>query len=1068
MRILCDKPSLLKDALYNKFNQDFSVDYSPALDIYTKNSAILQTLKGMYFSSKLDFENDELLEYIKSCAQPAVVSEPTCYTCYNYQDFDDFCKKYIDNETTLRVAYDVETTAAPFLSARYKLAGFSLANSVEYGCYVVLDSIDYTNPDTDKCLERLSEVLKTHRVLVFNAQHEYIATNICVNTDLWRETKELDDAYSFALTLKTESFKADVFKLKLLCHRLLGTDNWASIIDDYISLAMQIGSDVPYVRDEYTESQKEKLSAMYSMLKEYNYSKEDCKDFVEKLQNSYPDWQEQDTLPYNLIPSRMIMRYGCYDSCYLIALFDFFNQWAKELESKLQDAVNKPNIQLAYKECVDAQIMSAILTTNGIFISEKRDEEVRKKAISEAEKYYDKLWEVNSDVTGENILKEYVIHDAKQRAELEKKYLLPNYLLQLIPDGFEFISTTSTFYSFLCKKKTTDLDEWIEQEGLKPANAKKPDEYKLVAKHLKPYSVLGMDEGKTEDDYLNTVLDDYISDMKKRDGTLSKTVFKPMSGPDALFDILTRELNYAKFISRVVLYEYANIPEKDKDTVTNKFFEDNLLYNFDNNIELYVTAAKRVKKTVLNYLEKSYPFKEIYNNLVKDGIHSFSSPIIMYIYNVFTATGCTFEEPKYAGFDFICRLKTCRKYLRINATFVAGSSAGYGVQKYVLNDSINKKYLRICDSPVCDSDKHLLPGPENTSRVAFGSWYAACAETSRWKAQVHNVPAGPFCKRRFVSRYPGGFILANDMSQAEIRELAAVSKCEGMLKVVKDPNIDVHRMTAALAFDVPYDQVTSTQRKQIKTGVFSIVYGRDEQSLAQELFKGDHAAAKRLMDSIFKVYPEIPEYLEAARDNVKKYSYLVTRRGMPIYVNPYTQENKDKGEAACMRMAQNYSIQGGAASFCTGTLVNVQKLLDKYNLKTRIICYIHDSIEVDCPPEEFDTAFVILNTAFNKLATQKYGVPTASDTVLGCSMGEEIDIKRLDKWHYKLEGNAPDIEDCLNQFRLNYDVEVISDELGGIKDISDDVSWVFTARQELRWYDQKQDRAVEFKLTSKN
>lgn len=1067
MRILCDKPSLLKDALYDKFNQDFSVDYSPALDIYTKNSAILQTLKGMYFSSKLDFENDELLEYIKSCAQPAVVNEPTCYTCYNYQDFDDFCKKYIDNETTLRIAYDVETTAAPFLSARYKLAGFSLANNVEYGCYVVLDSIDYTNPDIDKCLERLSEVLRTHRVLVFNAQHEYIATNICVNTDLWRETKELDDAYSFALTLKTESFKADVFKLKLLCHRLLGTDNWASIIDDYISLAMQIGSDVPYVRDEYTESQKEKLSAMYSMLEEYNYTKEDCKDFVEKLQNSYPDWQEQDTLPYNLIPSRMIMRYGCYDSCYLIALFDFFNQWAKELESKLQDAVNKPDIQLAYKECVDAQIMSAILTTNGIFISEERDEEVRKKAIVEAEKYYDKLWEVNSDVTGENILREYVIHDAKQRAELEKKYLLPNYLLQLIPDGFEFISTTPTFYSFLCKKKTTDLDEWIAQEGLKPANVKKPDEYKLVAKHLKPYSVLGMDEGKTEDDYLNIVLDSYISDMKKKDGTLSKTVFKPMSGPDALFDILTRELNYAKFVSRVVLYEYANIPEKDKDAVTNKFLEDNLLYNFDNNIELYVTAAKRVKKTVLNYLEKSYPFKEIYNNLVKDGIHSFSSPIIMYIYNVFTATGCTFEEPKYAGFDFICRLKTCRKYLRINATFVAGSSAGYGVQKYVLNNSINKKYLRVCDSPVCDDDKHLLPGPENTSRVAFGSWYAACAETSRWKAQVHNVPAGPFCKRRFVSRYPGGFILANDMSQAEIRELAAVSKCEGLLKVVKDPNIDVHRMTAALAFDVPYDQVTSTQRKQIKTGVFSIVYGRDEQSLAQELFKGDHAAAKRLMDSIFKVYPEIPEYLEAARDNVKKYSYLVTRRGMPIYVNPYTQENKDKGEASVLRCANNYGIQGGAAGFCTGTLINVQKLIDKYNLRTKIICYIHDAVYVDCPPEEFDIAFRLLNTAFNALATKKYDVPTASDTETGIAMGSACGIKYLGKLHYAIEGNAVDVDETIEQFRKNYDVEILSEELGDVRDVSDDIDWIFISRAELKYFDQIQSKEVEIKLTPK-
>lgn len=122
---------------------------------------------------------------------------------------------------------------------------------------------------------------------------------------------------------------------------------------------------------------------------------------------------------------------------------------------------------------------------------------------------------------------------------------------------------------------------------------------------------------------------------------------------------------------------------------------------------------------------------------------------------------------------------------------------------------------------------------------------------------------------------------------------------------------------------------------------------------------------------------------------------------------------------------------------------------------------------MDCPPEEFDTAFVILNTAFNRIATEKYGVPTASDTVLGVSMGEELDIKRLDKWHYKLEGNAPDIEDVLNQFRLNYDVDIISDELSDVKDVSGDTSWIFVPRAELKYFDQTQDRAVEFKLTSK-
>ena len=51
MNILCDNPSVLKEAL----NGEYRVEYSPALDIYTPDNQILRTLKGMYFSSKLDF-----------------------------------------------------------------------------------------------------------------------------------------------------------------------------------------------------------------------------------------------------------------------------------------------------------------------------------------------------------------------------------------------------------------------------------------------------------------------------------------------------------------------------------------------------------------------------------------------------------------------------------------------------------------------------------------------------------------------------------------------------------------------------------------------------------------------------------------------------------------------------------------------------------------------------------------------------------------------------------------------------------------------------------------------------
>src|SRR5699024_3269593 len=150
----------------------------------------------------------------------------------------------------------------------------------------------------------------------------------------------------------------------------------------------------------------------------------------------------------------------------------------------------------------------------------------------------------------------------------------------------------------------------------------------------------------------------------------------------------------------------------------------------------------------------------------------------------------------------------------------------------------------------------------------------------------------------------------------------------------------------SLAFDVPYDEVTSTQRKQTKEGIFSVVYGRELDSLAQNLFKGDKTAAKRLMDSIFKVYPKIIEYLDDALINDKQHCYLVIRRGAPIYIDPFSELGSSKGEQAFKRNVHNYGIQGGSSFWCTGTLYNLQKLFDRYNVKSKIICYIHDSIEV--------------------------------------------------------------------------------------------------------------------------
>lgn len=1067
MNILSDKPKELKEAL----GGDIRVDYYPPLDVFTSDNAILRTLKGLYCSSKLDLTDEGLLSYVKEMAKPADLPEPVCHTCYNYEDFDNFCKQFIDNTSEkVKVAYDVETTAAPYLSDRYELAGFSLATTVSEGCYVILKSIDYTNPDIDKILERLGSIIKEHNMLVFNLQHEYIATKRCLDVDLDTDCKKIDDAYSMVVLLKTEGFKPDVFKLKLLCNRLLGLDNWATIVDDYIDLAMIIAKsekiDFSKGLSVLTEEQKELVVSMRDILKPYNYTSKEIISFIETIQNSYDEWAEQqDIIPYSLIPSRMISKYGCYDSCYLLALFDYLKDWVKELTAKLTDSLNKPNIGLAYRETINSQIMSAILTLNGIFISKERDDEVKNKSRELADKYYDKLWDIKSDVTGDTLLKEYV--KIKFKNILEKKYILPLKLVDLIPEGWEFIKTTPTLYSFECRAKSEDAIAWAEDsQGLKPCN-KEGTHFKLLQKHLLPFDSLD-----NEEELLEEVYDDFIADSIKNDGSLQKNVFKPMSGPAELYTILNREFKYSHFMDRVVLYEYHNIPKNKKSADIDKFLEEHLLFDFDTDVELYCKYAKRARLNVLDYVKKQYSYKELYEKLLEQGIKSFSSPIIAYIYNIYTATGCSVKEPKHAVFDFICKLKISRRYGRMVSTFIKGSSGGYSIQMRVFNDSIQNKFLRLQSTSVIDEEdqtKETAKYLPNTSNVVFGKWFANVADTNRWTATVHNVPAGPYCKRRFVSRYKGGLILANDMSQAEVRELAAVSKCQKLLETVSDPSVDIHKRTASLAFNVPYDEVTSTQRKQTKEGIFSIVYGRELESLAQSLFKGDKVAAQRLMDAIFKVYPEIPVYLKNALKDVKEHGYLVTRRGEPIFINPYTETGKNKGDQAITRNCQNYAIQGGASFWCSGTLYNVQKLINKYELddKIKIICYIHDSIEIDVSPDVLDTACQIMNYAFNELATKQYHVPTSSDTVLGISMGEELDFKRINKNHYILEGNNSDIVDTFKQLELTYNVDIIDKEIGEEKTLEDNTDWIFIPRSEAVWYNSVTPAKYEFKLTNK-
>lgn len=108
-----------------------------------------------------------------------------------YKEFNEFCKKYIDKYPM--VGYDVETNAKETHSVEHRIIGFSLASGKDIGCYVIIDSLDYTMGNIDKRLveKRLRKILSSKKILVYNSQHEIPVTLNWLDIDISHNIEDL-------------------------------------------------------------------------------------------------------------------------------------------------------------------------------------------------------------------------------------------------------------------------------------------------------------------------------------------------------------------------------------------------------------------------------------------------------------------------------------------------------------------------------------------------------------------------------------------------------------------------------------------------------------------------------------------------------------------------------------------------------------------------------------------------------------------------------------------------------------------------------------------------------------
>jgi DNA polymerase-1 len=265
--------------------------------------------------------------------------------------------------------------------------------------------------------------------------------------------------------------------------------------------------------------------------------------------------------------------------------------------------------------------------------------------------------------------------------------------------------------------------------------------------------------------------------------------------------------------------------------------------------------------------------------------------------------------------------------------------------------------------------------------------------TSSSDPNLQNIPVGANdlagLRKAFIPD-PEFILVEFDFNQHELRVMADEAKDYVLMQDLRG---DVHAATTAAVLEIPIEQVTKEQRRNIgKVINFGLIYGMSEFGLAYALGVSVKTAQKYLM-GYFNRYRAIRTWRDQTAYFVKRNGYVDIRSGFrrPF---PILSSMDEKTIQKTLRTALNVPIQGLAGNILEYALIGVDKLLEDY--KSKLLMEVHDSLVCQIHESERDIIPEIKDVMINyfKPFIPSFEVPLDVDYKIGPSWGE---MKELEK-----------------------------------------------------------------------
>jgi len=290
--------------------------------------------------------------------------------------------------------------------------------------------------------------------------------------------------------------------------------------------------------------------------------------------------------------------------------------------------------------------------------------------------------------------------------------------------------------------------------------------------------------------------------------------------------------------------------------------------------------------------------------------------------------------------------------------------------------------------------------PDGRIRATYLLHGTVTGRLSSRQPNLQNIPRD-WIIRGIFNAAPGYVILEVDLSQAELRSLAAVSGDPDLVKVYREGG-SIHKELAVFLFGEEWKRKYSMpkgtpeyseayeQYTRCKNVNFGIVYGITARGLSDQI-KDTVAVAQRYIDGWANRFPVAWDFIGKCRRTPRNRQILTTAFGRKKRVGLVTQGNiKD-----LMNEAANFPHQSIASDITLHSAIKVDPWLEQHD--ARIVNLVHDSIIMEVP-KDYDTVVAIAEHVKGVMeeVPREWGitrVPFVADAEVGDRWGGCIELE---------------------------------------------------------------------------